>query len=76
MKADYSITKSAIVLEDGNCIVTYGIEAKDICNGETLDKFSDVSVNRKFTEHIIDILNGCNVELCHFHDIITDELNR
>ena len=76
MKADYSMIKNVLFLEDGSWLLTYGIEARDQADGELLDKFEDVSVNAKFTENIIDILNSCKIELCHFRDVITDELNR
>lgn len=76
MKAVYSITKSAIVLEDGNFVLTYGIEATDKESGFRLSEFRDVSVNKKFTERIVSTLNSCEAELCHFHEIIIDELNR
>lgn len=76
MKVDYTIAKNVLFLEDGNCILTYGIEAHDGTNGELLDIFEDVSVNSAFTENIVDILNTCKIELCHFRDVIIDELNR
>ncbi len=76
MKAVYSMTKSALVLEDGSFILTYGIEATDDESGIPLSEFKDVSVNKKLTERIVSLLNSCEVEICHFHDVIIDELNR
>ena len=76
MKVDYSMIKNALILEDGNCIITYGIEARDGTDGELLDTFEDVSVNASFTKNIIDILNTCKIEICHFRDVIIDELNK
>lgn len=76
MKVTYSITKDALLLEDGNFILTYGIKATDSISGEMLSAFNDVSVNKSFTQRVIDILNTCEVEICHFHDVVTDELNR
>ena len=76
MKALYSITKGALVLDNGNFILTYGIEATDKENGSPLSKFSDVSVNRSTAERIVSLLNSCEIELCHFHDVVIDELNR
>lgn len=76
MKAVYSMIKNVIFLEDGNCILTYGIEARNGTGGELLDKFDDVSVSSAFTENVIDILNTCKIELCHFRDVIIDELNK
>ncbi len=76
MKAIYSLSKNALTLEDGNFILTYGITATDSENGEPLSEFKDVSVNKSFTEKIIKTLNSCEVELCHFHEVIYDELNK
>ncbi|MEE1064949.1 MAG: DUF6514 family protein [Acutalibacteraceae bacterium] len=76
MKTIYSIKKSALVLDDGNFILTYGIEASDENSGNIISDFKDVSVNKKLTEHIVSILNSCEVEVCHFHDVVIDELNR
>lgn len=76
MKTVYSISKSALTLDDGSFILTYGIDAKDDESGERISSFNDVSVSRNVTERIISVLNSCEVELCHFHDVIIDELNR
>lgn len=76
MKTVYSITKGALVLEDGNFVLTYGIEATDQDSGNTLSEFKDVSVNKSLTERIVTLLNTCEVEVCHFYDVIIDELNR
>ena len=76
MKTIYSIKKSALVLDDGNFILTYGIEASDENSGNIISDFKDVSVNKKLTEHIVSILTSCEVEVCHFHDVVIDELNR
>ena len=76
MKAVYSISKSALTLDDGSFILTYGIEATDNESGEMISSFNDVSVSKSVTERIISILNSCEVEICHFHDVIIDELNR
>jgi hypothetical protein len=76
MKALYSITKGALVLDNGTFILTYGIEATDKENGSPLSKFADVSVNRNTAERIVSLLNSCEIELCHFYDVVIDELNR
>ena len=75
MEIHYSITNSALVLDDRNVMLTYGITATNE-NGETVSEFSDVSVNREFTEKIVDLLNFCKIEPCHFFDVVLDELNR
>ncbi len=76
MKTVYSIKKSAVVLDDGNFLLTYGIDAFDKESGSLVSDFKDVSVSRPFTEHIVSLLNSCEIELCHFHEVVTDELNR
>lgn len=76
MNTVYSISKGALTLDDGSVILTYGIEATDKESGETISSFDDVSVNKSVTERIISILNSCEVEICHFKEVITDELNR
>ncbi len=76
MKTVYSLSKDVLLLEDGNFILTYGITAADSESGDQLSEFKDVSVNKLFTQNIINILNTCEVELCHFEEIIANELNR
>ena len=75
MKAVYSISKGALTLDEGSFILTYGIDATDKESGEKISSFDDVSVNKSVTERIISILNSCEVEICHFKDVITDEIN-
>lgn len=75
MKTQYSITKNVLIVDEHQMFVTYGIVAEDE-NGEKLSEFTDVSVNRKLTENIIKLLNDCRVEVCHFFEVVTDELNR
>lgn len=76
MKALYSIIKGALVLDNGNFILTYGIEATDAESGFPLSKFADVSVSKSTAERIVSLLNSCEIEICHFHDVVIDELNR
>lgn len=76
MSIKYALTKDVLLLEDGNYILTYGIQAKDENNGEVLSAFNDVSVNKSFTQNVIDLLNICKVELCHFHDVVVDEIGK
>lgn len=76
MSIEYTLTKDVLLLEDGNYILTYGIQAKDENNGEVLSSFNDVSVNKSFTQNVIDLLNMCKVELCHFHDVVVDEIGK
>lgn len=53
---------------------TYGIRATK--NEEPIDEFHDVSLDKRFAENIVEKLNSCKIELCHFHDVVIDELNR
>lgn len=76
MSIEYTLTNDVLLLEDGNYILTYGIQARDRHNGEVLSSFNDVSVNKSFTQNVIDLLNTCKVELCHFHDVVVDEIGR
>ena len=75
MITKYSVSSGAIVLDDNSIMLTYGIVAEDE-NGERISEFSDVSVNRGFTEKVAELLNLCKIEPCHFFDVVIDELNR
>lgn len=59
---------------DGVNYDTYGIRA--LCNGEVVSTYHDVSLEREIALRIVNILNDCSAELCHFNDIVTDEINR
>lgn len=72
----YILTEQRIYTEDFCDIPTYGIAAKSRCSDEILSEFPDVSTNRNFVIRLIEILNSNAVELCHFYDVVTDELNR
>ncbi len=76
MKVTYSLSNNVLMLDDGKIILTYGIVARDPLNNEVLAYFDDVSVSRSLTQKITDILNSCEVELCHFREVVIDELNR
>ncbi len=75
MKIEYKLTNDILLL-DNDFLPTYGIQASDTESGDVLSCFNDVSVNRDFVQHIVDLLNLCKVELCHFYDVVTDEINR
>lgn len=57
----------------GKACTTYGIRGE---NGHSTADFHDVSVEQSFVERIADRLNSNSVELCHFRDVVIDELNR
>ncbi|MBR3835860.1 MAG: hypothetical protein IKJ69_03620 [Clostridia bacterium] len=75
MTIEYKLTNDILLLDDG-FIPTYGIQASDTESGDILSCFNDVSVNKDFTQQIVDLLNLCKVDLCHFYDVVVDELNR
>ena len=74
MNLKYYITENELETEDGRLIPTYGIGAGGDCG--TLAELRDVSVDPGFTGRVVDILNSNEVELCHFRDVVLDELNR
>lgn len=69
----YSIVAEDICVEGINC-TTYGIRAES--NEMSTAEFHDVSVEKSFVDYVVDLLNSNQVELCHFHDVVIDELNR
>lgn len=75
MDTIYSLSVGVLELENNDIMVTYGIVAKN-SDGEKISEFSDVSINKAFTEKVIDLLNLCKVEPCHFYDVVIDEINR
>lgn len=75
MSTTYSISKSILVIDEQQMFVTYGIVAKD-SDGNKISEFSDVSVNKSFTERVVGLLNDYEVEPCHFFEVVLDELNR
>lgn len=75
MNTTYSISKNVLVLDKQQIFVTYGIIAKD-SDGNKISEFNDVSLNKSFTENVVNLLNDCEVEPCHFFEVVLDELNR
>lgn len=53
---------------------TYGISACSDNDGTVVTVYHDVSLDRQAVCRIIDILNDCEVELCHFEDVVNDEM--
>lgn len=74
MKIKYTVTEESVTPEGGERLTTYGITASE--SGIVLAHFNDVSLDHEFTEKIAYILNSFEVELCHFRDVIIDEINR
>ena len=75
MSVKYSVINSAVIIEGNRLLMTYGIAAENE-NGEKISEFSDVSVNKAFTEKIAKLLNNAEVAPCHFYEVVIDELNR
>ena len=75
MNIDYQLTKTHIYL-DNQRFLTYGIAAINKSTAEIQRKIPDVSLDKAFVEHVVDLLNSSEAELCHFTEIVYDELNK
>lgn len=75
MNIEYHITKTHISLE-GQRFSTYGIAAIDKSSAKPQTKIVDISLDESSVRHIADLLNSAEVELCHFAEVVDDELNR
>ena len=69
----YIISESKLNIDDAE-VDTYGITA--YCGKTALKTIDDISTDRNFVISLIEKLNFHQVELCHFYDIVIDELNR
>lgn len=76
MDIEYLRVERIAEVENRSQTTTYGIVAVSKTTKEKLAEFSDVSLNEDFVTNLTDLLNSCEVELCHFFDVIIDELNR
>ena len=75
MNIEYQLTKTHIYL-DNQRFLTYGIAAINKSTAEIQRRIPDVSLDKAFVEHVTDLLNSAEVELCHFDEVVEDELNR
>lgn len=75
MDIEYCIKKSCILL-DGTKYDTYGIVAIERHSETVKSEFDDVSLDKHYVVELAKLLNSSKVELCHFKEVITDELNR
>lgn len=75
MNIEYFITEKSINL-DGCRFSTYGISAVDKMSREEKSEFVDVSLDKAFVVDLVNLLNSAEVELCHFNDVVIDELNK
>ncbi len=69
----YIITEDKLNIDEA-VVDTYGISA--MCGESTLKSVSDISTDMSFVVELVQKLNFFEVELCHFYDVIIDELNR
>ncbi len=75
MSVDYRIIKTDISL-DGTDFDAYGIAAVDKLTAAVLLEIVDISPDDDFVKSVAELLNSCEVEPCHFFEIVSDELNR
>ncbi len=75
MDIEYLLKKSCISLE-GQAFPTYGIAAVELRSRETQFEITDVSLDKAFVSNLVKILNSSKIEICHFSEVITDELNK
>ncbi len=75
MNIKYFITENSISL-DGCRFKTYGISAVDKLSKKKESEFDDVSFDKAFVADLVSLLNSTEVELCHFNDVVIDELNK
>lgn len=75
MNIEYFITENSISL-DGCRFNTYGISAVDKMSREEKSEFVDVSLDKAFVVDLVNLLNSAEVDLCHFNDVVIDELNK
>lgn len=75
MNIEYFITENSIYL-DGCQFKTYGISAVDKLSKKKESDFDDVSLDKAFVTDLVSLLNSTEIELCHFNDVVIDELNK
>lgn len=75
MDIEYLIKKSCISL-DGNKFNTYGITAIERRSAKIQSEIADVSLDKRYVIKLVGFLNSSKVELCHFREVVSDELNR
>lgn len=75
MDTEYLLKKSCISLE-GQAFTTYGIAAVELRSRKTQFEITDVSLDKAFVSNLVKILNSSKIEICHFSEVITDELNK
>lgn len=75
MNIEYQLTKTYIYLENQQ-FYTYGIDAINRSTAKIQSQISDVSLDKSFVQQVIDLLNSAEVELCHFAEVVEDELNK
>ena len=77
MNIEYQLTKTYIYLYlENQQFCTYGIDAINRSTAKIQSQISDVSLDKSFVQQVIDLLNSAEVELCHFAEVVEDELNK
>lgn len=75
MDIQYFVIKGKIYTENQE-LTTYGISAVDRKTALTKSEFDDISFNIDLVCRLADLMNLEKIELCHFYDVVLDELNR
>lgn len=75
MNTKYLIKESCILI-DGKKFKTYGIDAVEGCSAKIQSELVDVSLDKDFVVNLVELLNSAKIELCHFQDVVSDELNK
>lgn len=75
MNIEYHIKERKVII-DGRLFDTYGISAVDDDTEKIKSDFPDVSLNQTLVIRLVKLLNSEKVELCHFNDVVLDELNK
>ncbi len=75
MEIEYLRVENIVEVENSSQ-TTYGIVVCGKAEKVKLAEFPDVSLDKDFVIRLTELLNSCEVELCHFFDVVIDELNR
>lgn len=74
MRFEYFCIPETAVLQDGTCFPTYAVVCVRRAYRRTVPicRFSDVSVDYAFTNHLCHLCTAEQVDPCHFLDILYD----
>jgi hypothetical protein len=68
----YILTHEPVALPDGETREVFGIAA--VSDGTSVDSVSDLDCDEAFVSGLVARLNEGHVVLCHFRDILEDEI--